>query len=88
MDASISNIRIIRCAYRICARLYAHELSRVLITGNTGYSVVLNRLRPQTVTNSAAGVESKPECRKMTVEEAVNPCDNVKEGNNGSSVPF
>jgi hypothetical protein len=28
------------------------------------------------------------ECTKMIVEEAVNPCDNVKEGNHGSSVPF
>jgi len=77
--------------YISCARLYAcaylRTLPRVPITGN-GTAVVLNRRRPQTVTNSAAGVASKTECRKMIVEEAVNPCDNVKEGNNGSSVPF
>lgn len=48
--------------------------------------------RPQTVTNSAAAAGSASEyvlsCTKTIVEEAVNPCDNVKEGNNGSSVPF
>lgn len=49
--------------------------------------------RPQTVTNSVTAADGSASeytlsCTKMIVEEAVNPCDNVKEGNNGSSVPF